>query len=374
MPDNGRSWIEINMNAYESNIRLINQKLNGQSKLMAVVKDRAYGLGIEAVKRLQELGIDFFAVSCIDEAIELRQENITQKILILTKTSEARIHEVIEFKCIQAVHSLEYAEKINMVCQQLHRKLTCHLKVDTGMNRIGFRIDSETCDISELLQTFRMENLDIQGIFTHLHAADDPSIEAKKETLRQFNLFDKVLFKLKEKNVNYGCTHVLNSAGLVNYGDHIYEYARIGLLLCGIGGDSFFHEVVNVKTRISMIKDVCEGEMIGYGLAKITEKSVRVATLPIGYGDGIARILYKKNYFFTLNENKVPLIGRICMDQCMINVCDISCSEGDIVTVIGDKSSILEMSSELDTIPNEILVQLNSRLPRYYLNDQKQTD
>lgn len=367
MPDNGRSWIEINMNAYESNIRLINQMLNGQCKLMAVVKDRAYGLGIEAVKKLQELGVDFFAVSSIDEAIELRRANITQKILILTMTSEARIDEVIEFNCIQTIHSFEYAEKINIACCRLNRKLTCHLKIDTGMNRIGYRIDSATYDISELLHTYNMENLDIKGIFTHLHAADDLSTEAKNETLRQFNLFDRVLFQLKEKKVNYGCTHVLNSAGLINYSDHVYDYARIGLLLCGIGGDSFFNEVVSVKTRISMIKDVCEGEMIGYGVEKNREKSVKVATLPIGYGDGIARILYKKNFCFTLKESKVPLIGRICMDQCMINVSGITCSEEDIVTVIGDKSSILEMASELDTIPNEILVQLNSRLPRYYL-------
>lgn len=366
MTDNGRSWIEVDLEALDSNIKTIRRKLDGKSKLMAIVKDNAYGMGIDAVVNMQKQSIDFFAVSYLDEAIELRKAGITQNILILTKTDENRIGEVFEFGLIQTIHSEGYAQRISRICLDMKIQLHCHLKIDTGMNRIGIKVDAETMDMTQAIHIFQLKGIKIDGIFTHLHAADEDSSLGKQETMRQINLFDEVLKHLKEKRINYGITHVLNSAGFLNYREYSYDYVRIGLLLCGIGGASEYKEVLSVKSRITMVKEIAKGEMIGYGLFVNDRDNVRIATLSIGYGDGIARCLSTTNYRFSLNEYKIPLIGKVCMDQCMVDVTGIDCEENDIVTVIGDNSSVQAMADALNTIPNEILVRLNGRLPRYY--------
>lgn len=370
MTDNGRSWIEVNLEVLDSNIETIRRKLDGKSKLMAVVKDNAYGMGIDAVINMQKRGIDFFAVSCLDEAIELRKAGINQNILILTKTDENRIKDVFEYGLIQTIHTEGYAQRINGICLDLKIQLHCHLKVDTGMNRIGIKINRDIMELTQTISIFRYTGIIIDGIFTHLHAADEESNDGRQETLRQISLFDEVLKRLKENDIHYGITHVLNSSGFLNFKEHTYDYVRIGILLCGIGGTSDYREVLSVKSRITMVKEIAIGEMIGYGLFVNVRHNLRVATLSIGYGDGIARSLSATNFQFSLKGYRISLIGKICMDQCMVDVTGIDCDENDIVTVIGENNNIQAMADELKTIPNEILVRLNGRLPRYRIMDK----
>lgn len=353
-----RSWIEIDTEALKGNIKTIQTKI-GTAKIMAIVKDNAYGIGIESAIIMQEMGIDFFGVACIQEAIELRKIGIVEDILILGETDYMEMRYLSQYDLIQTITSLEYAEELSKMNENRLLKIRCHLKVDTGMHRNGVE------QLEEMKKIYQMSNILVEGIYTHLSVADEMTELAQKQTKKQLHRFLEVLEELSKQGIKYGKTHALNSAGISNYGNYVFDYVRPGLLLYGFGNKLEVKEVLSVKSRITLLREVQAGEYVGYGLSEIVNKPVKIAKIPIGYGDGLDRRLTHSN--IVINQQNCSILGRICMDQLIVDVTDLTCQIGDEVDVIPRVGGIQRIAKELGTIENEVLVRLNTRLKRVYL-------
>ena len=358
-----RAFLEVNVDALRHNIEQINRSI-GRSKIMAVVKDQCYGLGLEAAFYCQELGIDFFAVATIDEAIQLRQFDIYQPILIFGYTHPTRFDDLRTYNLIQTAISYEYL----LLLENFQKGIEVHLKINTGMNRLGIPYDFDLIE-----SFFTLKNIKITGIYTHLLSSDQPG-EGHKKSIEQLSLFDKLLGHLDNCKLNYGLTHVHNSAGIVYFGDsYVYDYVRPGLLLAASSRFDNYREVVTLKARVAMVKEVSVGENIGYGVENTLNKSTKVATVTIGYGDGLQRRLAQLGFKLRVSGQWCRVIGRICMDQLLIDVSDVNVDIGDVVEIIHDEFTVDDMADLLGSIPNEVLTQLGSRIERVLVYDDKES-
>lgn len=345
-----KTWIEIDLNKIRANYQTIKQKANG-ALICPVIKDNAYGHGsIRLAKLYEELKADYFAVSNIDEALILRKENIKTPILILGYTPIDRIKEVKDYDITQCIYSLKYAKEIN----DLNILIKAHLKIDTGMNRLGFK------DEEEILETIKLKNLSFEGIFTHFSDVDD-----KAFTERQFKEFNKIIDSLKDKGITFKIRHCANSGSLFKYPEYNLDMVRPGIVLYGLGGYQGLTQALELKSIISHIKTVNKGEYIGYNRLFKASKDLKVATIPIGYGDGYLRINSGKNVVY-INNKEAHILGNICMDQMMVDVSDIDCKLYDEVLIYGDLEKI---AKNIDTISYELICTLNARVPITYLND-----
>ena len=344
-----KTWIEIDIEKIKENYALIKKKANG-SLICPVIKDNAYGHGAIVLGKIyEELGANYFAVSNIKEALELKDVGIKTPILILGFTPIDRIKELEDKNITQCIFSLQYAKEIN----SLNMKLKCHLKVDSGMNRLGFK------NLDEIRETVKLDNLDFEGIFTHFSDVDDVSFSEK-----QFTCFMNIVSELEKQGITFKIRHCANSGSLFNYPQYNLDMVRPGIVLLGLGGYDGLKQVLELKSIVSHIKDIDKGEYVGYNrLFKANEK-LKVATIPIGYGDGYLRANSGKNVVY-INNKPAKILGNICMDQMMVDVSDIDCKLYDEVLIYGD---LEEIAKNIGTISYELICTLNARVPIYYKN------
>lgn len=379
-----RTWVEIDLDKVRYNTKLVDE-LIGDTKIMAVVKADCYGHGDVKIARLlqDEMGIDFFAVSSVDEAVRLREHGIDQKILILGYTPAEHFHYLHEFNITQCLLSLQYAQKIEAYAAHNDVMIEGHIKVDTGMQRLGIPCMDEHYCIEDVFGIYQLKHVKAVGIFSHYSVSDSLDKEENIDyTKHQTQLFDKVLTDIKKAGYEYGITHIQNSYGCLNYFDMKYDYARPGIILIGSTSDDSvllkqpidLQAALTWKANVSLVKTVKKGTTLGYGRNYLASKDCQVATISVGYADGLNRNASHKHAHVLLKGKRCEIIGNICMDQCMIDVSEIAeiaeVAEGDIVTIVGeDQDQILkidELARCANTINNEAYCLISRRVPRFY--------
>ncbi len=380
LTSNTRSWVEIDLSRISHNVKEVQKLIPSTSKIMAIVKANGYGHGdVECSKELEHIGIDFFGVSSVDEGVRLRDHGITSPILILGYTPPVHFHYLHEKNLIQTLVSLEYAKKLNAYCEKHNVIVKAHVKVDTGMSRIGIQCQDHVYRIEDVKEAYCLPSIEVCGIFSHFSVSDVLDEENISFTKHQKELFDRVLADLKKAGIKAGTTHLQNSYGILNYPDLTYDYVRPGLLWMGVTSDDQvkirtnpdFKPIMEWKANVSLVKEIETGVSVSYGRHYRAEGKRKVATLSVGYADGYPRIVSNKGACVLLHGKRVPIIGNICMDQMMVDVSEIEhVCEGDVATLIGrDHNEIItvdEISRLAHTINNETLCWISARVPRIY--------
>ena len=363
-----RSWVEISLPILIKNTQIYSYKTQDNSSIMAVVKADAYGHGaIEVSKTLQSIGIKNFAVSNVMEAVKLRNVGIAGQILVLGYTPVRNLDLVYEYDITQALISKDYADDV----MTYGKKIKCQYAIDTGMHRIGLNADDIT--LTERAIRSAADNLNLTGLFTHLCVADMSS-ENKFTNLQQ-NKFNAIVESVKDLKLPY--IHALNSAAGLWHHDKYSNLTRLGIIMYGLKPDfsnnlpEGIRPIMEWKSVISMIKEVYPGETIGYGRTFQVTKLMRIATIPTGYADGYNRSLSNRGYVL-IHGKKAPIVGRICMDQFMVDVTDISeIKLYDEVVLIGKSGDEIltadDMAKMSGTIGYEIVCNIGKRVQRRYL-------
>lgn len=370
------AWIEVNLDKLVSNINKIKANISDKSFIISVVKYNAYSLGAsEVVRTLLDQGIDFFAVATMTEALALRKDFPNIKILILGHCELENYKEAIEKDIRLTIFNLEEARYLNNLAKNLKKKANIHIALDTGMGRIGFFCNDDS--VLEIEKINNLENVNIEGIFSHFAVADtDPEY-----TKMQFNNFMKVIKALEEKNINIKIKHISNSQAILHYKEYNLDAVRPGIIQYGSdeGYPSEFEDfkldfVAELKAKISHIKTINPGDKISYGLIFTAKEKMKVATLPIGYADGILRQLSGK-LDILVNGKRCKQIGSICMDQMMIDVTGVDCKIDDEVVIFGKQGEeyidIAEIAEIADEIVTSYICHLSYRLPRVYIKNNK---
>ncbi len=371
-----RTWAEINLDAIAYNYKEIRKKIGSDVKFLGVVKADAYGHGsIQVGKLLQELGADYLAVSSADEALELRVNGITMPILILGHTPKEQVPRLIEYNITQAITCKAKADEYSAEAVKCGGTLKVHIKVDTGMSRLGYLCDNANFDtgVSGITEACNMPGLFAEGIFTHFAVADELGDKCDNYTKHQFELFTKVISAVEDRlDHKFAIRHCANTGAVARFPETYLDMVRPGLLLYGYG--EFAREMglkpaMTLKTTISTIKIYPEGTAISYGGTYVTEKTTRVGVLPYGYADGFLRSLSNKCYLYT-KEGPAKLRGKICMDMCMIDITDMPTVDvGSEVEIFGEKNSIDNLAELAGTIPYELTCAVSKRVPRVYYRD-----
>lgn len=365
-----RTWAEIDIDALIHNFNLI--KAHTNSKIAAVIKANAYGHGAVCVaKALCTAGAEMFAVSNLSEAVELRNNDITVPILILGYTPASAAKMLSEHKLIQTVYSYEYAKELSKESKNCGTIIECHLKLDTGMTRIGFDCrDDEINGFDEILQTYALSGLNVTGAFTHFATAD----EDNDFTDKQYERFVSVTDRLKNNNVHLPCLHCCNSAGILAHSDKHMSLVRPGIILYGLKPNSDmdaqldFKPVMSFKSTVSLVKNIKKGDAVSYGRRFIADRDMTVATVSVGYADGYPRLLSNKGYMM-INGKKAPILGSVCMDQTVVDVTGNCVKIGDEVTLFGKEILADEIAALCDTINYELVCGVSHRVPRVYFEN-----
>lgn len=367
--EESRAWIELNIGHLKQNIESFQSMLPHGCKMMPAVKAEAYGHGAVPIARnLQSVGVTDFCVASVEEGVELRKEGISGKILVLSYTPRGAVYKLSDYNLIQTVVDKEYA---NML-METGIKLKVHIGVDTGMHRLGVWWE----DTEDILEIWEKENLTVCGVFSHLCVADSKRTEDMKFTRTQIDRFNQVIETLRRAGKKDFAVHLQSSYGILNYSQCNYDYVRPGIAMYGVlskKGDWVDTEislkpVLSLKSRIECIRDLKAGEGAGYGLDYTAERDSRLAVLSIGYADGIPRNLSKKA-FVLCHGKKAKIVGRICMDQMLIDITDIKEALPDDEVVLIGKSNNTQIYAEqfaewAGTITNEVLSRLGGRLER----------
>ena len=362
------TWIEVDLGALERNLGKIRKKLPEQTRLCGVVKANGYGHGASQIaKRMQNCNVDFLAVANLYEALELRREGIQGSLLVLGWIPVEFITEAIREEISITVFDELSLQEISKSAILIGKKAKVHLKVETGMNRLGVawnKINSFATLANSL------PNILIEGTFSHLATADD---SASPWAQKQNDRFSEAIYEIRKNDIDPGICHLANSAGsLLQTGDP-WDMVRIGIACYGAGAgvEAGLEPTLKLKTRIAQVKEILPGEAVGYGRCFENERVRRIAVLPIGYADGWGRILSGTSLRY--KGGMYPLVGNICMDQCMIDVTNWSdCKQGDEITLIGPEGlSVQEVAQNSQTIDYEILVRLGKRVPRIYRDKKK---
>lgn len=362
-----RAWIELDMDALENNVRFLQSRLPSECKLMPAVKANAYGHGAVAIaKELNRLGINSFCVACISEGVELRKAGIKGEILILGYTSPDQFPRLRRYRLTQTVVDYAYAESLQKSGIRLH----VHIAVDTGMHRLGIRCE----DTEQIAAIYEIRNLLVDGIYTHLSACDSDTSESRSFTESQIAAFFQVIEVLKAKGCPCKGLHLLSSYGILNYPDATADYVRPGIALYGLlsrdeDNAPSLRPVLSLKAQVSSLRTLHIGESAGYGLSFTADRDMKLAILSIGYADGLPRTLSDGNGRVLINGYSAPVIGRICMDQTLVDVSRIpTVTQGDTAILIGrsgmQEITAGELAERCGTITNEILSRLGGRLER----------
>ncbi len=377
-----RTWAEIDLDNALYNFEHI-KKLAAGRAVMPVVKADAYGHGANVLAKLYEdNGADGFAVSNINEAIKLRKFGIKNDILVLGFTPVKYINQMYAFNITQTVYCKEYAEQLSEAAKRNNFMIKVHLKVDTGMCRIGFDVrNGELSGLNDIEKCLNLPNLCFEGIFTHFSSADSIEVADIEFSNKQYDLFCQAVDSLKKKGHSFKLIHCCNSAASALRTADSSNLIRPGIILYGLspsyGLDVGFTQkpILSVRSAVSMVKTITNGDSVSYGRTFIADREITVATVPIGYADGYPRAMSNRG-FVLINGKKAPIIGRVCMDQMTVDVTDIENVEiGTVVTVIGDDgdSSVTldDIANICNTISYEIMCNISIRMPRVYVKENK---
>ncbi len=364
-------WIEIDLDAVRHNFRSIRKKVGNSIKILAIVKADAYGHGaVEVSKTLLKNGVDMLGIADPEEGIELRENNINVPTLLLNPILPEQTEEVLRHSLGITVYNLNDAKKISEIAKKSHCSTKVHIEVDTGMGGTGVHPDKTLSLIKSLLL---IENLTIEGIFTHFHSCDEKD---KSFAHEQTKIFKKTLKLLKEEKIHIPLIHAANSAAILDMPDSYFNMVRPGLILYGMLPSSYVSKsidlkpVMSLKTRIINLKHLDSGSTVSYGRTFKTSRPATVATIPVGYKDGFSR--YFSNLGKVLVNGKLtPIIGRVCMDRCFIDVTNVpNVNIGSEVVLYGKQKNgtiSIESSAELiDTIPYEIACNIGRKVPKIY--------
>ncbi len=371
-----RTWAEIDLDALQHNISCIREGLQPDCRMMAMVKADAYGHGVVPTARaMSRFGVDWFGVSNLEEAIQLRQVGITQPILIVSYTPPAEAVRLAEYGITQTVVSAVYGEELSRQASAAGVTLSVHIKLDTGMSRVGFvcheQINVESV-ANEVAAVCRLPGLQAEGIFTHFASADEQ--DDGGFTAHQAALFTAVVEACKQRGITFALRHCCNSAGTLRFSEYHFDMVRPGVVLYGLMPDGWMEEaypgfrpIMTLKTAVSMIKTVSADHPVSYNRIYHTAGDTRLATVPIGYADGYMRALSGRAYML-VNGVQAPVVGRVCMDQCMLDVTAVpGASEGTEVTVFGGDLPAARLADWLGTIHYEVVCAVARRVPRLYV-------
>ena len=370
-----RTWAEIDLSNLEHNYRALRGMLPRGCRFLGVVKANAYGHGaIPVARKLVELGAEYLAVACLDEAIELRQAGIDAPILLLGPTLPDFFNELFEYDLTQTVQDFELARSLSDAAVKEGKSIKIHIKLDTGMSRLGFLCDEDSINHSaeEIVKVCSLPGLKHEGIFTHFAHADGD----EGYTMRQFTRFMDVLDKLSDLGVEFQIRHCAASAAVLNYPCTHLDMVRPGIAQYGhypdpscegLDGPGLI-PLMTVKTRVIALRELKKGTSISYGCTRVLERDSCVAVLPIGYADGLDRLLSNRGEVMICSV-RAPILGRVCMDLCMVDVTDIADVQiGDEVTVFGPELPLEEKADVVGTIQYEMLCGVSRRVPRVYID------
>ena len=358
----------IDLGAISHNIREIRRKIGNKRDLMAVVKADGYGHGaIEVSRAALESGATSLGVAIPEEGQDLRKAAIDVPILVLGLIQPGETRKVVESSLDQTVCSIELAEALDQEARKNSVRVNVHVKVDTGMSRIGVKPD----DVPAFIRTIRhMRNLNVTGLFTHFAKADDSD---KSFSKRQIDLFNRVIEEIRLTGIDIPQKHMANSAGVLDLPESYHDLVRPGIMIYGHYPSSEVSQSVplrpamTLQTRVSFVKTVPSQTPVGYGGTFVTTKETKIATIPVGYGDGYPRQLSGRGTVL-VHDRRVPLLGRVCMDMCMVDVSDVpQVKPGDEVILFGHDPTVDEIAAIVGTINYEILCLVGKRVPRIYV-------
>lgn len=372
-----RTWAEIDLDALAHNYHQARKAIGPNVKYMGIVKADAYGHGaIQVSEELVRLGADYLAVSSLDEARELRTHGVEAPVLILGHTPPEMTPQLIQYNITQAVSSESTAEKYSAAAGAVGGVLKIHIKVDTGMSRLGFLVRGDHFfeSVESIFHTCELPGLEAEGIFTHFAVSDEDDAESEVYTREQFDIFTKTIDTLKARGKTFALRHCANSGALARYPEMYLDMVRPGIALYGAGADVErlgLKPVMTFKTSISTIRELDEGTDISYGRTFRTPQKTRVGVLPVGYADGLMRGLSNKLKFQT-PWGAAPLLGRICMDMCIVDLSQLpQMQEGNEIEIFGQKQHVNVVAEMLNTIPYELLCAVSKRVPRLYMKNNE---
>jgi alanine racemase len=370
-------WAEIDLKALENNVRELRRVINPDAQMMAIVKANGYGHGVEPVSRVAlQSGASWIGVALLQEAIMLREKGINAPILILGYTPIEDIKDVIRNDISQTIFTWEDALATATVAKQLGKKARVHVKIDTGMGRLGFKDNSEAVDIIHRLT--HLPGLDVEGIYTHFATADESDKTFVEE---QFARFQQLLKQLAARHIYIKWRHCANSAAVLDMPYTHLDMVRPGITIYGhYPSLDVSHELVTLvpvmtlKAKVAFVKEVPENCSISYGRTFCTKEKTNIATVPLGYGDGYSRLLSNRGEVL-VRGRRAPIVGRVCMDQLMIDVGRIpGVQQGDEVVLLGSQGdetiTVDELAGHMGTINYEVLCLISERVPRIYKTNQ----
>lgn len=371
-------WAEINLDNLAHNIKEVRNHTREDSLVTAVVKANGYGHGsVEIANTFLENGADRLAVAILTEAIELREAGIEAPILILGYTPSPQFNKVLEYNLIQTIYNIEDARILSETASKAGKKATIHIKLDTGMGRIGFPSIEDSVD--KIVEISKLTNIYVEGIYTHFAKADEID---KTHVKGQFEKYMNITRQLEDKGLKIDIKHVSNSASVIDLPEYNLDMVRAGVMIYGFYPSNEVDKeniklkpAMNLKARVSHIKTVPKGTGISYGQIFKTERESKIATLPLGYADGFTRLLTGKAEVY-INGKRAKVVGRICMDQCMIDVTEVpDVKLGDEVVIFGYGEDGYphadELAEMIGTINYEIVCMVGRRIPRVYISDGK---
>jgi alanine racemase len=372
---NKRAWAEIDLDAIANNIKEIRKITSPKAKIMGVVKADGYGHGfMEVTKVLLKNGADYLAVATLEEAVQLRKRNFDVPILILGATENEGAGDLVEYDVMPTVFTYDFAEVLSKAAVKMGKTAKIHIKIDTGMSRIGYLCCDES--IEEIIKISKLDNIEIEGIFSHFACSDELD---REYTEMQFEKFMSMCKKLENRGLTIPIKHICNSAGIMMYPHMHLDMVRPGVIIYGLYPSDDVDKsrlklkpAMTLKAKVTLVKEIEEGIGVSYGKTYITDKKTKIATVPIGYADGYLRLLSNKAKMMCHGEC-VNVIGRICMDQCMIDVTNVNnISIGDEVTVFGSDTITADTLAQwLGAINYEIVCMIGRRIPRIYIKDGK---
>ena len=372
-----RTWAEIDLDALAHNYQQARRTIGPNVKYLGVVKADAYGHGaIQISRKLERLGADYLAVSSLDEAKELRHGGIQAPILILGHTPPAMVPQLIEYRITQAVSALAKAREYSAAAAACGGTLKVHIKVDTGMSRLGFLVRGGHFDtgVESIAESCALPGLEAEGIFTHFAVSDEDDVDSEAYTRAQFATFTRVLDALAERGRTFAIRHCANSGALARYPEMYLDMVRPGIALYGVGADAKrldLRPVMSLKSSISTIKTFDTDTDISYGRTFHTRERTRIGVLPIGYADGFFRGLSNRMSVVT-DAGPAPQRGRICMDMSMIDLTGLpDVKVGDAVEIFGRRQPVDDLAAILNTIPYELVCAVSRRVPRVYIEGGK---
>ena len=378
MTDEERVLAIIDLDAIAYNMTNIKSKVGKETGIIGIIKADAYGHGsVEISKVILENGADWLAVAVVDEGINLRKNGIAAPILLLGYTPELRLEDVVNNGFIQTVYTYETAKKLSDVAVRLGKTAVIHIKIDTGMGRIGYRVNEASAD--EIVKISELPNIEVTGMFSHFSTADEKD---KNYTLNQYKKFVQMDALLRERGLEIPIKHAANSAAIMDFDNMMFNMVRPGIILYGaypseeVDKDNLsIKPAMSVKTHVSYVKEVNEGDYISYGRKYQAVGKRIIATIPVGYADGFIRA-YSNGGKVLIKGEYAPIVGRICMDQFMVDVTDIKDVQiNDEVVLIGKQGNkeitVDFIASILDTINYEVFCTLSKRVPRQYIQNGK---